>query len=350
MTSPDGITWTTRSTSGIDNEWYSVCWGAELGLFCAVGKSGTGNRVMTSPDGITWTTQTSASDNNWTDVCWSPELSLFCAVSATGTGNMVMTSPDGITWTTRTTATGTVSWWGVCWSAELGLFCATGQYTTSAVMTSPDGITWTTRTTPNKSWRHVAWAPELKLFTTITWDNTGYGAMTSPDGITWTSQTSTPNGWLGVCWSPELGIFCAVSYLGTGNRVMTSKKVLDIVNIKEQTVKLTISPTFSGPIAGVAVPITLRRTNNIVYYDFGGIDTTAQTTNAVLECPASTIPVEFRPLTYKYVYSALLDNTTDDLCFHTINTDGSIQLKPYSGLFSGSGNLAVTKASGFWMM
>jgi hypothetical protein len=27
---------------------------------------------MTSPDGITWTIRTSAADNNWHSVCWSP--------------------------------------------------------------------------------------------------------------------------------------------------------------------------------------------------------------------------------------------------------------------------------------
>ena len=45
MTSPDGITWTIR-TSAADNEWLSVTYGN--GLFVAVSWTGTGNRVMTS--------------------------------------------------------------------------------------------------------------------------------------------------------------------------------------------------------------------------------------------------------------------------------------------------------------
>jgi hypothetical protein len=44
MTSPDGITWTAR-TSAADNAWLSVTYGN--GLFVAVAISGTGNRVMT---------------------------------------------------------------------------------------------------------------------------------------------------------------------------------------------------------------------------------------------------------------------------------------------------------------
>ncbi len=84
-----------------DNSWRFVCWSPALTLFVAVAYTGTGNRVMTSPDGITWTIRTSAADNNWRSVCWSPALTLFVAVADSGTGNRVMTSPDGITWTIR---------------------------------------------------------------------------------------------------------------------------------------------------------------------------------------------------------------------------------------------------------
>ena len=46
MTSPDGITWTSR-TSAVNNAWSSVAYGN--GLWVAVSLDGTGNRVMTSP-------------------------------------------------------------------------------------------------------------------------------------------------------------------------------------------------------------------------------------------------------------------------------------------------------------
>ncbi|MFM2374746.1 MAG: hypothetical protein RLZZ234_741, partial [Candidatus Parcubacteria bacterium] len=98
-TSPDGITWTSR-TSAADNTWRSVTYGN--GLFVAVAQTGTGNRVMTSTDGITWTSRTSAADNSWYSVTYGNGL--FVAVAFSGTGNRVMTSPDGITWTSRTSA------------------------------------------------------------------------------------------------------------------------------------------------------------------------------------------------------------------------------------------------------
>ncbi len=91
MTSPDGTVWTLR-TSAADNSWMTVAWSPELGLFCVVANTGTGNRVMTSPDGVTWATRTSAADNNWTDVCWSPELGLFAAIGNSDAGARVMTS------------------------------------------------------------------------------------------------------------------------------------------------------------------------------------------------------------------------------------------------------------------
>ena len=102
--------------SPADNSWLSVCYGN--GLFVAVAISGTGNRVMTSPDGITWTIRTSA-DNNWWSVCYGNGL--FVAVADTGTGNRVMTSPDGITWTIRTSAADN-NWRSVCYGN--GLFVA----------------------------------------------------------------------------------------------------------------------------------------------------------------------------------------------------------------------------------
>ena len=59
-------------------------------MFVAVSVSGTGNRVMTSPDGITWTLRTSAADNAWRGVTYANGI--FVAVASSGIGNRVMTS------------------------------------------------------------------------------------------------------------------------------------------------------------------------------------------------------------------------------------------------------------------
>ena len=83
-------------TSAADNSWMGVCWSPDVGLFCAIAKSGAGNRVMTSPDGVTWTIRTSAANNYWQSICWSSELALFCAAAVTGADNRVMTGYAGL--------------------------------------------------------------------------------------------------------------------------------------------------------------------------------------------------------------------------------------------------------------
>ncbi|MFY9208204.1 MAG: hypothetical protein WAO33_03755, partial [Candidatus Nanopelagicales bacterium] len=170
MTSPDGITWTSR-TSAADRQWRSVTYGA--GLFVAVAVTDSGKRVMTSPDGITWTSRTYPEDKDWGSVTYG--AGLFVAVDSSGTGNGVMTSPDGITWTSQTSATN--NWYSVTYGN--GTFVAVASY------------------------------------------GAGKRVMTSPDGTTWTSQTAAAtNNWQSVTYGN--GTFVAVASSGTGNRVMTS--------------------------------------------------------------------------------------------------------------------------------
>jgi hypothetical protein len=224
MTSPGGIIWTPRTSPAGDSTWFDVEWSPELGLFVAVAWSGSGDRVMTSPDGITWTSRPAAAANQWVSLVWAAELGLFVAVASSGAGNRVMTSPDGITWTIRTSAAD-LSWRRVCWSPELGLLVAVAwSGTGNRIMTSPDGITWTARTSAaDNNWSSVCWSPELGLFCASAISGTGNRLMTSPDGITWTLRTSAAdNSWYDIAWSPELGLFAAVAASGTGNRAMTS--------------------------------------------------------------------------------------------------------------------------------
>ncbi len=223
MTSPDGITWTAR-TSASDNNWTSVIWSKELTLFIAVASSGTGNRVMTSSDGITWTSRISASDNNWTSVCWSPELSLLVAVSNTGIGNRVMTSPDGINWTSRTSAANN-NLTSVCWCNNINTFIAVSNSNDSyrRVMTSEDGINWILRySNNNNNWKQVIWINELNMAVAIS-DSGEQRIMTSFNGIDWQLRNlSITNSWTSLAWASDLGILCAVSNTDTINQIATT--------------------------------------------------------------------------------------------------------------------------------
>jgi hypothetical protein len=202
------------------NNWYDVAWGNDL--FVAIAQSGTGDRVMTSPDGISWTIRTSASDSTWNSITWSETLGLFVAVAQTG----IMTSPDGITWTSRTEPEAG-QWREVIWVDELSLFVAVGTLGSNRVMTSPDGITWTSRTASAlNQWYGVAWSPELSLLVAVGISGVGTRVMTSPDGINWTTRTSASDQqWRKVVWSSTLNLFVAVATTApafTNNNVMTS--------------------------------------------------------------------------------------------------------------------------------
>jgi len=123
MTSPDGITWTAR-TSAVERGWYGVTWGGAPGAerFVAVAMMrGSGNRVMTSPDGISWTARTSPSDVFWNSVAWGgpPGQETFVATSDTGAPNQVMTSPNGLTWTVRSSSS-SQKWRAVTWGGPAG--------------------------------------------------------------------------------------------------------------------------------------------------------------------------------------------------------------------------------------
>ena len=271
MTSPDGITWTSRSapTTGFPF-WTSLAWSPTLNLFVAVAASGS-SRVMTSPDGINWTLRNASNASTWNCVEWIPTLNLFVAgANAWGVNVNIMTSPDGINWTTRNSPSFQSK--GFAWSQSLGLIVAVAD-TSPKILTSPDGINWTSRTVTgvpqfsdvvwspslglfvavsrvdallarssdginwtsyNASFPHgisdfmtsIAWAPEISTFVMIGYDSgTGKVVFSSKDALTWTERTcpNPTNSWNKIAWSPALGIFAAVAGGGT-NLAMVSNK------------------------------------------------------------------------------------------------------------------------------
>ena len=100
----------------INTQIYDITYSSELGIFIAVGASGT---IITSPDGVTWTQQTSGVSTGLYGITYSSELGIFIAVGASGT---ILTSPDGVTWTQQTSGVTTVLN-KVIFSKKLGIFC-----------------------------------------------------------------------------------------------------------------------------------------------------------------------------------------------------------------------------------
>jgi hypothetical protein len=205
MTSPDGITWTSR-TSAADNNWQSVAFGNNV--FVAVANSGTGNRVMTSTNGITWATKPSASDGDWRSVTYGNNTWV-----AVGRNNpVVMSSSDnGETWTSRASFAFTLM--GVTYGNNK--FVAVSDQ--ARVITSSDGITWAqSETVPNGAYQSVTYGNDL--FVAVSDQNDR--VATSLDGNTWIRRDfGADHNWKGVTWAN--GVYVAVADHGT-NRVMTS--------------------------------------------------------------------------------------------------------------------------------
>lgn len=146
-TSPDGTTWTQR-TSGTSNALNAGTYGA--GLFCLVGAVGT---IITSPDGITWTTRTSSTTAALNDIVFA--IGLFIAVGAAGGGNTISRSIDGITWTRHPIDGTQFTQNSVTYVSSLGLFITTG----SGIQGSATGLSssWSAFTSP-------AGTPGVSLF------------------------------------------------------------------------------------------------------------------------------------------------------------------------------------------
>jgi hypothetical protein len=204
--STDGTTWTGASI-GSTSYWGFLAYGN--GIYVAGVYSLFGNNVATSTDGISWTSTNNGPLGTMTGLCFG--AGLFVAISS----NTIYTSTDGVTWTSSTSPEN-ATWRCVCWGN--GLFVALGSSGSNRVMTSPDGITWTIRT-----------ASALNTWLAITYGNgmfvgvsgaTSNSIMTSPDGITWTSRVAPEfNTWYSVTYGN--GLYISLANSGT-NRLMSS--------------------------------------------------------------------------------------------------------------------------------
>jgi hypothetical protein len=143
-----------------------VTWSDNLGLFVAsslgvVSSTGLGY-MYTSPDGITWTERSTPSPNqDWFGVCWSGVQDKFVAGSDENNAEQIAYSSDGTTWVTATAPTTRLGSRCVAYSPYLGLYVIIGignAFTSSGrCATSPNGITWTNRTTSAINFEFVCW-------------------------------------------------------------------------------------------------------------------------------------------------------------------------------------------------
>jgi hypothetical protein len=139
---------------------------------------------MTSPDGTTWTSRTTPTTGFWSSVTYGNGLFVAVRNVTTGTTSDVMTSPDGITWTLRTTPN-TGSWQNVTYGYNM-FFAMSSSSTANASMVSYDGVNWSSLNTPsNGSWNGITYANGMYVAVRGPTTGTTSDAMTMTPIINW---------------------------------------------------------------------------------------------------------------------------------------------------------------------
>lgn len=204
--------------------WSALDWASDLGLFCAVARSGTdGAQIMTSVDGKVWVPRTAPGSQSWSALLRAPELGVFVALAEAGAGDRLMISADAVTWQPGSVPART--WSALSFAPEIGRLVAVARGGTgNRAMYSDDGLAWTLASTNALAWRAVVWASDLGLFVAVAATGDDARVMTSPDGSVWTLRGGTDVAdWSSLAWSPELGRLVAVAEIGTaGQQVMVS--------------------------------------------------------------------------------------------------------------------------------
>ncbi len=171
-TSPDGITWTSRTT-GVATALNCGVWDGTQ--FVVGGSSGT---LITSPTGATWTAQTFGVSTLIRSLAWTGTVLVAC-----GSTGMIRTSPTAVTWTARTSGVAT-ELWDVMYDTLNAQVVAVGA--AGVILTSPTGTTWTARTSGVATILYQALQNASGL---VAYGELG-AMLSSPTGVTWTPRAS----------------------------------------------------------------------------------------------------------------------------------------------------------------
>lgn len=151
QTSPDGITWTSRSGalggSPFDIAFNGTTWLAATSTFSTASHIAT--RVAADPAG-TWTVGSTSGAFNALSRLLSNGTGLFVALGANSGNSSIVTSTDGVTWTTRTVpagfGAGTSTFFDGCWTGQRFIALHDKAVTSGSINTrlaaSTDGLTW----------------------------------------------------------------------------------------------------------------------------------------------------------------------------------------------------------------
>jgi hypothetical protein len=182
-------TWTNRLSTNSQVEFNQIAYNGS-NLYVAVGSNGA---LYSSPDGITWTSRTSGfGANEIQDVAFAN--SLWVAVGVNGT---LTTSTDGITWTARTSNMSTNTIRNVVYANSLWVAVGSGGGTTNTggIIYSSDGITWTRKSQSvnvGTTYYSVAWNG-TNWIVGASFSTNNFLYASTPSG-TWTVGATAANG------------------------------------------------------------------------------------------------------------------------------------------------------------
>lgn len=139
MKSSDGISWTNVDTTpAVGNQLYRAAYLYRPGKWVAVGPAGDGNGIYESSDGNTWSPVRTG--GIWLDVCEAYTPTIGAAVSTSTTVPVVISDEFSGSWVNASSPiTGSIAG-GITYSNTLSLFIRTGG---NHLYTSPDGNIWT---------------------------------------------------------------------------------------------------------------------------------------------------------------------------------------------------------------
>jgi hypothetical protein len=164
----------------------------------------TGSGISTSPDLITWTTRTVPGfPGGQSGLTYGNSLFMFIGYDGSTNYNSSWTSPDGITWTQKTQVTAATTTNGTLSFAQGYFYCSVN---TDNVYRSTNGVSWASvaglASYTNRGYvdeiNGVLFWKSFSLGAYIYYDQNNYYLYSTNSGTTWTALGGSASGCIGI--------------------------------------------------------------------------------------------------------------------------------------------------------